>query len=382
MPKTASAAVNTAGGGLPGPVAFGFEQASTPACTTNGDCRDDAFSCTIAVCDANRCVQASDDSRCDDHAECTRNMCDPEHTKDATGCVFQEIANFCDDGWFCTDDACVPGASGANADSGCLSQPDDEKCQDDTVCDGAEACSIFDVAADANGCVEGEPPACDGTCETGACDDADGCLIDVGDDCNDGEGICKENGQCSACNPTVNPQVCDQGYCIVGEICATNGDCVPGSPRPVDDDVACTIDSCDETTDSVVHVPSHVLCDDSNPCTSDFCHATDGCLPGINLPNGSVCKVGLEVGVCQGGTCVDRCQPVLADVPNIPQVALEAVEASCPTCPAAVETQYTHWSYRMCVRAASMALRRSKILTATQVRALRKAARDSDYARN
>jgi hypothetical protein len=146
--------------------------------------------------------------------------------------------------------------------------------------------------------------------------------------------------------------------------------------------VSCTVDTCTEGAGAAVpvHTPNHALCSDSNPCTQDFCHVTAGCIPGINLGDGTACQVGLEVGTCQSGTCSGLCEPNLADVPNISANALNAIEAACPTCPADVLSDWTYWQYRMCVRAASTALYRSDQLTRTERKTVRKAARDSKYA--
>jgi hypothetical protein len=356
-------------------------------CQTNADCADDGFDCTLATCVSHDCQQSPQDDACNDDVNCTTNKCDPEDedSDPTSGCVYPATAGFCDDAVTCTDDTCAPGAEDADTD-GCVNQPNDASCSDDDACNGTETCDPEDeFHADLDGCVNGSPMDCAADdCHLGICSN-DECEVDVGAPCNDSNGICKPDGQCSTCNPGFSPGVCDDGkYCIANEECNNNGDCVPGVPVDVSDGVDCTVDTCTEGADAAipVHTPNHAACNDSNPCTSDFCHVTAGCIPGIKLSDGSPCQVGLEVGTCQSGTCSDLCEPVLADVQGVPQTALAAIEGTCPTCPEDVVSQWTHWQYRMCVRAASTALYRSKQLTRTERKTVRKAARDSLYAKN
>jgi hypothetical protein len=363
----------------------------------NNTACDDGASCTSESCspestDADSvtgCLVVPNHTDCPDtdNATCTEELCDPadENADEQSGCVTHSITDFCDDGWLCTEDACAPGTQGADGTTGCLSQPNDQLCDNGAFCDGAEACEIDSIDADVNGCVDKDDPVCTADdCHTGACDSgANQCEIDEGAECNGGDGICKEDGQCSTCNPN-NVDPCDDGlYCIVNEFCDQLGECVPGTALDVSDAVDCTVDTCTEGNGEAVpvHTPDNAACNDSNPCTQDFCHVIADCIPGINLANGSACKVGLEVGTCQSGTCSDLCEPNLADVPNIAPTALDAIEAACPTCPADVVSGWTHWRYRMCVRAASTALYRSDQLTRAERKAVRKAARDSEYAR-
>jgi len=45
----------------------------------------------------------------------------------------------------------------------------------------------------------------------------------------------------------------------------------------LDDGIACTDDSCDESTDTISHTPNDSLCNDNNACTLDSCSAVAGC---------------------------------------------------------------------------------------------------------
>ena len=51
----------------------------------------------------------------------------------------------------------------------------------------------------------------------------------------------------------------------------------PEPPPGLDDLVLCTVDSCDEDTDSILHAPDDSACDDSNDCTADSCDPVGDC---------------------------------------------------------------------------------------------------------
>lgn len=101
------------------------------------------------------------------------------------------------------------------------------------------------------------------------------------------------NGQtfdgCGGC--TSNPQ-CDDGvFCNGAETCVT-GACQPGSPVNCADSVSCTVDSCNETTDTCDHIPDNGVCGDGLFCTGvETCHVTLGCQAGtaVNCNDGVAC---------------------------------------------------------------------------------------------
>ena len=72
---------------------------------------------------------------------------------------------------------------------------------------------------------------------------------------------------------------CDDGvFCNGLESCDLLLGCQAGAPPTLDDGVACTVDSCSELDDVVLHVPTDLLCDDADACTADGCDALAGCL--------------------------------------------------------------------------------------------------------
>ncbi len=77
--------------------------------------------------------------------------------------------------------------------------------------------------------------------------------------------------------------------------------------------MACTSDSCNETTDSCVHNPNASLCNDGNACTDDSCDAVLGCQYANNTTacsDGNSCTTG---DVCSAGTCVGGPPPSCDD---------------------------------------------------------------------
>ena len=70
---------------------------------------------------------------------------------------------------------------------------------------------------------------------------------------------------------------CDDGlFCDGVEVC-TDDVCAPGTPV-CDDGLPCTVDSCNEATDSCDSVPNDAFCDDGNACTDDVCDPIAGCV--------------------------------------------------------------------------------------------------------
>ena len=59
--------------------------------------------------------------------------------------------------------------------------------------------------------------------------------------------------------------------------------------------MACTVDSCDEATDSFVNTPNHAQCDDALFCNGEEICTANGCAPGIFLDfeDGNPCTDGI-----------------------------------------------------------------------------------------
>ena len=268
-------------------------------------CTDDGVACTTDTCDGNgECIHTPVDSFCPpDTNPCTDTIC---HL--TAGCVsVVDDTNACDDGLFCTvGDHCVGGV--------CVDSlrycGDGVSCTDDSCDEIADACVNTPNVANC--------PVSNSPCFSYVCDPVGGCTI------------VHHNGVS-----------CDDGlFCTVGEVCQ-NGTCGGGTPRDCGDGIACTTDSCSESTDKCVRTPQNTLCDDQNPCTDDICVAGTGC---ANTPDDTnVCDDlvfcnGAEAcvnGVCESGTppCADT-NPCTLDTCDEPTRACR-YECEIPgiTCP-------------------------------------------------
>lgn len=278
---------------------------------------DDALACTIDLCDdeLDEVVHLPVDADCDDGDICTDDICSP-----AEGCVHEFNLNPCTDGDPCTVlDQCLDGL--------CAGAPKD--CDDALYCNGEESCDPVTGV-----CLSGSPPDADDgiDCTDDSCDEENDLLVNVAvdvacddfnpctdDSCAVEEGCqhvnnaaaCDDLDPCTledicldgACGGT--PKLCDDSlYCNGVESCEPeSGDCLPGTPPDHGDEVDCTLDGCDEESDSIFHTPDHTKCGDDNVCTDDSCHHLEGCL---NVNNSSECDDGVACTIqdlCTGGIC-------------------------------------------------------------------------------
>jgi len=77
----------------------------------------------------------------------------------------------------------------------------------------------------------------------------------------------------------------------------------------LDDGIACTVDSCNESTDVVFHTPNDALCNDGNICTDDVCNGAFGCTNAnnsLNCDDGNTCTIN---DTCSGGSCAGSNAP-------------------------------------------------------------------------
>jgi hypothetical protein len=118
------------------------------------------------------------------------------------------------------------------------------------------------------------------------CDDEVACTID---NCDEGT---------DTCTNTPDDAFCDDGaFCNGEEWCDAELDCQAGVD-PCDDGVACTIDTCDEVADTCANTPDDSLCDDGLFCTGiEFCDpvldcqaGTDPCFPLVCDEVGDLCE--------------------------------------------------------------------------------------------
>ena len=212
-------------------------------------------------------------------------------------------------------------------DAGCDGNP---PCSEG-VCDQSGVCGILPTAAecdDDNPCTIGDECA-QGKCKAGAdfldCDDDNECTNDAcdvdtgcysvpntlpcddGDPCTDGD-LCVE-GECEAGDPNLCDDFnsCTDDYCEPGLGCIND----PQPPGfPCDDNNTCTVgDACSGGLCTGGQVMD---CEDFNPCTTDICNPTQGCLyqqkdQGAACDDLDACTLNdyCDQGVCKSGAAKD-----------------------------------------------------------------------------
>ncbi len=313
-------------------------EACLAQCTSDPDC-DDAVACTVDRCTilTGVCTNTAFDSLC------TNNIfCDGAERCDAIqGCLPPLSPVICSDGVPCTVDTCD------EANSTCVSTPNDALCDNTLFCDGIETCTLA-------GCVAGTPIACgDGitctidTCNEGtdscsnsptdsfcndfqfctgteSCNPSDpgadptsGCLAGTPVACNDGIACTQDtcNDFIDTCEFFPNDLLCDNGiFCDGIEACDVNTGCVIISLLDCDDGIACTVDTCDEINQVCINTPSDALCDNGMFCDgAETCDALLDCQAGavVNCDDG----VGCTDDSCDevGDACVNAANDGLCD---------------------------------------------------------------------
>jgi len=69
--------------------------------------------------------------------------------------------------------------------------------------------------------------------------------------------------------------------CSGAETCSAVSGCLAGTPPIVDDGVSCTVDACDEGTDTITHAANDAACADGLYCNgAETCNVASGCQGG------------------------------------------------------------------------------------------------------
>ncbi|MCP3962004.1 MAG: exo-alpha-sialidase [bacterium] len=187
-----------------------------------------------------------------------------------------------------TNAECASGAYNDRDDLVFAVEPDactsNAQCDNGQFCDGAETCN----------------PGT-GQCESGTaptCGDGIGCTVDS---CNEGT---------DSCDNVPNNSLCDNGlFCDGAETCSATLDCQSGSAPNCNDGVGCTVDSCNEGTDSCDNLADDAACDDGLFCNgAETCNATLDCQAGSDpCSGGQTCNETTDI--CEGGggcpSCID-----------------------------------------------------------------------------
>jgi hypothetical protein len=300
---------------------------------------DDGNACTDDGCDPGTgCAHAPTAGLCEDGDPCTTG------DKCLNGSCAAGSATPCDDGNPCTDDGCAK-------PEGCTAKPAPGKpCDDGMKCTTGDSCATGKCAGvvvacpdDGNPCTVEGCNKLTGACEGGpvalpglalACDDGNPCTADdmcAGDKCEGQPAACDDKNPCTddSCDPVkgcqhaANSAPCMGDACIVAAVCS-GGACV-GKVKSCDDGNACTSDACNAKTgcqstpavgascgdgDACTEGDACVgglckggaqfACDDGDPCSTDTCDATSGCVY-APMTAGSVCG---PQKACTAGLCI------------------------------------------------------------------------------
>lgn len=281
----------------------------------NGDVCDGVETCSDGTC------KGGTPLKCDDGNSCTKDSCGPggcvnepltgDDCSDGDPCTTGDKCGSdgkcqqgtpikCDDGNNCTDDACEGGS--------CVSKPKPNTPV--TTCDDGNSCTSGDK------CNSGK---CGGTSTSGIdCNDGNPCSVDIQPDCL--------VAACTHTTPAASSVLCIADKCHEGGHCSgTDTKCVAGPEIDCDDKNPCTTDSCAPST-GCVHVNDAAAdCSDGDPCTEndvcvggvcggkvkkclalDACHdagtcdGTTGACTDLRAEDGKECPG----GSCKNGTCV------------------------------------------------------------------------------
>jgi len=210
----------------------------------------------------------------------------------------------------CTGDACN-GLGACNFNSGGICRDDAGDCDIAESCNGSSYLCPNDVFKNSSNMCRGSAGGCDieeyciynnatcpadqflpngticanstGPCETnGTCSGTNAsCSVKMlmsGGVCRASTGQCDAEEQCggygAACPPDLNAT--EGNSCNLSLFCTINDQCIFGTcigqPRNVDDNESCTIDYCNETSDTVTHTPIDNDNDGFSICNNSDCN--------------------------------------------------------------------------------------------------------------
>ena len=219
---------------------------------------------------------------------------------------------------------CSARAVAAQLATVCGAKDASEACQGVRVC---EAGGLTECSAPPKGeeICDGVDNDCDGLTDEKTCDDDNACTVDA---CEPDQGGC-------VFSAIADGLPCDDADACTGEDACLLGVCTGTPPPDCDDDLPCTIDSCDPLTGACVHTdladgnpcndgdPCTVqdaceggwcypgppkFCDDGDPCTAGTCNSSNGQCSFAPMPDGSACDDGVPCtsgSACAGGMCLE-----------------------------------------------------------------------------
>jgi hypothetical protein len=170
---------------------------------------------------------------------------------------------------------------------------------DQGATDGHDAgadCPAETACDDGNPCTENDQCNASGEClgVPKNCDDTDLCTIDT----------CAADGICSYAPAAVGSSCDDGNGCTENDVCSADGVCA-GTDNKCDDNVSCTLDSCDNG--ACVHDPALCACTEDVDCDDGIDCSADACLDGqcVASKNGCPCEPGQDATCDDGNLCTD-----------------------------------------------------------------------------
>ncbi len=284
---------------------------------TGGDDCDDDPSDDPAGCDTCSCGTAA----CAGCARCINpgilEVCDGIDNDCSDGIDEDPDASAdCEDEFYCNgQEYCGSGACQAGTPVDCT---DTVSCTDDSCNEGTDSCDHLpnDTLCDDTVWCNG-PESCDVIlgCQAGVepdCDDGVGCTVD---DCNE---------VTDSCDHVPNDALCDDTlWCTGSETCDPVLDCQAGTAVNCDDGIGCTVDTCFEASQSCDHVATDSLCDDGI-----WCNGSETCDPALD------CQAGTDVDCSDGNDCTTDLCDEAGDVCENTCNAVDDVDPCCadPAC--------------------------------------------------
>jgi hypothetical protein len=270
-----------------------FDSAALDArrCAADDECEPfgPGYACTDGYCVAQGESCNSDDDCGAELGACTTDACIGGHCAP----VPSPAGTACPAVAACVDAQC-------DGEGACLAMARDERCSNGLACDGAELC-IPDLSADASGCVNGdEPDVEDGIeCTVGRCDDVLGGVVQDATACE-----CDTPGE--VCG-NVSAPACFQARCTADYTCSV---IALSAGDPCDDGAPCTTADVCDNAQNCTGSPDHTRCDDDR-----FCNGVEVCAPGDQGVDANGCRAGAPVDVSDGIDCtIDSCDEATDEI--------------------------------------------------------------------
>lgn len=221
---------------------------------------------------------------------------------------------FCNGADSCFNDLCIIHAGNPcpafcdEVTDQCVDCQEDADCADGAFCNGDELCvdGACQPAPEPHDCSDGV------SCTEDVCNEETDSCEHVADDRLCGDGFPCTSDSCDVqldCQFIPNDELCDNGmFCDGVETCNATLGCVQGFGVNCDDDIECTIDSCNESTNACDNLPDDAMCDNATFCDGqETCSIFDGCGVGADPCPDQACDESVQACVecLQDSDCVD-----------------------------------------------------------------------------